>query len=194
MKLHLGCGKRNFGNEWVHIDGGDHPHLHSADITSLPFEDNSVELIYASHVFEYFDREEAREVLKEWHRVLVPKGILRLAVPDFEAMATLYSKQRSSGKDLPDSDPEKYFDLNGILGPLYGKMKMGNDTIYHKTTYDFRSLALLLEEKYFHATSPYYWRNTEHAAIDDHSQAYLPHMDKDNGVLISLNVECKKNV
>ncbi|HHZ65327.1 MAG TPA: methyltransferase domain-containing protein [Flavobacteriales bacterium] len=194
MKLHLGCGKRNFGDEWVHVDGGDHPHLHSSDITSLPFEDNSAELIYASHVLEYFDREEAQEVLKEWHRVLVANGKLRLAVPDFEAMALLYCNQRSKGKDLPNSHPEKHFDLNKFLGPLYGKMRMGNSTIYHKTIYDMRSLTLLLEEKYFSKTQLYNWRNTEHSSIDDHSQAYLPHMNKENGILISLNVECRKNV
>ena len=38
----------------------------------------------------------------------------------------------------------------------------------------------------------YDWRETEHAEFDDHSQAYLPHMDKENGTLISLNVECTK--
>ena len=38
----------------------------------------------------------------------------------------------------------------------------------------------------------YDWRDTEHSEFDDHSQAYLPHMDKDNGTLMSLNVECKK--
>ena len=37
-----------------------------------------------------------------------------------------------------------------------------------------------------------YWEETEHAQFDDHSQAYLPHMDKENGTLMSLNVECIK--
>jgi len=36
------------------------------------------------------------------------------------------------------------------------------------------------------------WEKTEHAIYDDHSQAYLPHMDKKNGTLISLNMECIK--
>jgi hypothetical protein len=38
----------------------------------------------------------------------------------------------------------------------------------------------------------YDWRDTEHAHVDDYSQAYVPHMDKENGILISLNVECRK--
>ncbi|HAI38830.1 MAG TPA: methyltransferase, partial [Maribacter sp.] len=38
----------------------------------------------------------------------------------------------------------------------------------------------------------YDWRQTEHAKFDDHSQAYIPHMDKENGTLISLNIEAVK--
>jgi predicted SAM-dependent methyltransferase len=56
-KLHLGCGKRNFGPDWVHIDGSDFPHVVSNNITKLEFDDNSVDLIYTSHTLEYFDRD-----------------------------------------------------------------------------------------------------------------------------------------
>jgi len=82
--------------------------------------------------------------------------------------------------------------LEQILGPLYGKMKMGDQTIYHKIVYDYASLSKLLTECGFRDVFEYEWRETDHADHDDHSQAYIPHMDKDNGVLISLNVEAKK--
>ena len=82
--------------------------------------------------------------------------------------------------------------LNDILGPLYGKMPMGKETIYHKTTYDFNSLENLLIDLGLKEIKKYDWEDTEHSKFDDHSQAYIPHMDKDNGTLISLNVECKK--
>ena len=121
IKLHLGCGWRDFGKDWLHIDGGDYPHLDPLhqDLTNLhSIKDNSVDLIYASHVLEYFDRTEVIAVLKEWHRVLKPGATLRLAVPDFEVMIGLYY--------------EYMIDLKDILGPLYGKMEMGNKTIYHK--------------------------------------------------------------
>ena len=37
------------------------------------------------------------------------------------------------------------------------------------------------------------WNNKhQHADVDDFSQAYIPHMDKENGILISLNVKCVK--
>jgi len=177
IKLHLGCGKREWPG-WINIDGGDFPHLHSHDITKLPYEDNSIDLIYSSHVIEYFDREEVVPLLTEWKRSLKPEGTLRLAVPDFEVMSHLYS-----GVNFP---------LEKFLGPIFGKMSMSNKTIYHKTVYDFDSLSKLLSSLDFKSIRKYDWRYTEHAQFDDHSQCYLPHMDKKNGTLLSLNVECKK--
>ena len=64
--------------------------------------------------------------------------------------------------------------------------------VYHKTIYDFLSLKKVLEEAEFKNIRKWDWRNVDHGHIDDYSQAYIPHMDKDNGVLISLNVECEK--
>ena len=66
------------------------------------------------------------------------------------------------------------------------------ETIYHKTIYDFDSLKKLLEDNGFNNVREWDWRQVEHGHIDDYSQAYLPHMDKENGTLISLNVEASK--
>ena len=55
------------------------------------FEDNSCDLLYSSHSFEYFDVKTAPKVY-EWRRVLKPGGMLRLAVPDFGALTDLYIK------------------------------------------------------------------------------------------------------
>ena len=66
IKVNLGCGWRNFGKDWYHIDGGDYEHLDSKDIFNLPFEDNSVDLIYASHVIAYFPRNVIPDLLKIW--------------------------------------------------------------------------------------------------------------------------------
>ena len=61
-----------------------------AQINALPFDDNSVQVLYASHVLEHvsynYDLHNERpvlfETLKEWKRVLKPNGILYVAVPD----------------------------------------------------------------------------------------------------------------
>ena len=179
IKLHLGCGWRNFGKDWIHIDDGDYSHLDiKCDVSKLDLPDNYADLIYASHVIAYFDRTEIIDVLKKWYRVLKPGGTLRIGTPDFEAMSRLYSKG-----DIK---------LEQILGPMYGKMKMCESSIYHKTVYDFESLRSLLEEIGFTDVKRYNWRETEHSDFDDHSQAYIPHMDKENGTLISLNIEATK--
>ena len=84
-------------------------------------------------------------------------------------------------------------ELENFLGPLYGKMPMGENIIYHKTTYDFISLQKLLESLGFNRVRRYDWRSTTHSKFDDHSQAYMkPKGDKENGTLISLNIETIK--
>lgn len=182
MKLHLGCGKRYIPG-FVHIDLSDYPHIdfkQGVDNLGI-FRDNTVTLVYASHVLEYFDRVEVKKVLAEWRRVLKRGGILRIAVPDFEALVEVYLKYR---------------DLNLIHGPLYGKIEIVNEgqprVMYHKTCYDFSSLSKVLTEAGFSNVNRYDWRQTEHRDYDDYSQAYIPHMDKSTGKLISLNVEATK--
>jgi len=175
MKLHLGCGKRDFGKDWVHADRIKYPHVTWTSVTKLPCEDNSCDLVYASHLLEYFDRDEVGNILLEWKRALKPDGILRLAVPDFDQLCNLYKRG---------------YNLEKILGPLYGKWS--DPPVYHKTTYDYLSLSNLLQSIGFHNVQRYDWRETEHSHIDDHSQAYMPHMDKEHGTLISLNVEASK--
>jgi predicted SAM-dependent methyltransferase len=182
MKIHLGCWHRNFP-DFINVDLCDMPHIHyNSSIDSLPFfSDNSAELIYCSHALEYFDRDDAKNVLREWQRVLKPGGILRIAVPDFDALLKVYYETN---------------DLNKILGPLFGKMQIptnrGTQSLYHKTVYNFESLQSLLTDIGFVKPELWDWRNTEHSTFDDHSQAYFPHMDKENGVLISLNLQAYK--
>jgi predicted SAM-dependent methyltransferase len=178
MKLHLGCGKRNFGDDWYHVDSERFDHVSDHDIFNLSIPDKSADLIYSSHMIEYLDREDVNLLLQSWAKKLKSGGTLRLAVPDFESMSKLYS----SGK----------IKLRDILGPLYGKMTSDGKTIYHRTVYDLESLREVLEQNGFKNVRRYDWRVTEHANFDDHSQAYFPKMDKENGTLISLNVECEK--
>lgn len=183
MKLHLGCGPRHIPG-FYHVDVVPFPH---ADLVSsvdrLPLiQDGAAELIYACHVLEHFPRRQTAEVLQEWHRLLRPGGLLRVAVPDFEALARLYLRIAEGGS--PDG-PE--LALSRVIGPLFGRQ----DYLYnlHHTVFDFPALRQVLHEAGFTDVHRYDWRQTEHAEVDDYSQSYYPHLDKEQGMLLSLNVE-----
>ena len=175
IKLHLGCWHRHIPG-FIHIDLCDMEHIDfKTGIDNLPmFEDESVSLIYSSHNFEYFNHEQAVNVLKEWGRVLKPNGILRIAVPDFDSLIKVY---QDTGL------------IEKILGPLYGQMEIKTQkekvTLYHKTVYNFASLKKLLNSNGFKNVKRYKWEDTIHKDYDDHSQSYFPHMDKKNGILVS---------
>ena len=175
IKINMGCGKRNFGKSWIHIDEENFNHINHNDIFNFPYE--NVELIYASHLLSYFDSNELDQLLTYWRSKLIFGGILRIGVPDFKKMSLLYSKG---------------WDLNYFIGPLYGKMKCNNNYIFHKTCFDEKSLSNLLKKNGFKNIREWDHKLVDHGVFDDHSQAYLPHMDKENGTLISLNLECDK--
>jgi len=179
MKLHIGCGKR-FIPGFVHVDVVALPHIdHVSDARRLSFAAaNTVDLIYAAHVLEHFGRYEFKDVLTEWHRVLKPGGVLRLSVPDFKACAAIYYE-----KGLADG-------LSGLLGLIIGGQRDGFD--YHKMIFDEPFLCAALKAVGFKETRLWDWRTTEHSAVDDYSQAHLPHLDKDTGRLMSLNIEAVK--
>lgn len=178
MKLHIGCGKRHIPG-FVHIDQIAFPHVdYVQDVRDLKnFDDGSADLVYACQVITYFDRDEIPGVLDEWGRVLKSGGILRLSVPNFAVICKLYS----SG-----------FDLEYFLGTLYGKIPNGEEFTFHKTTFDEPSMRQILEEAGFQDIGLWDWRETEHASVDDFSQAYFPHMDKDRGMLFNLNIQATK--
>ena len=80
MKLNLGCGT-DIKHGWVNIDRFPGPGVnHVQDITDpLPFDDEAVEEVLASHVLEHLA--EWENVVLEIHRVLKVGGKLTIRVP-----------------------------------------------------------------------------------------------------------------
>lgn len=61
------------------------------DVTrGLPYDDETVEVIYSSHTLEHLSRQQAEAFLGESYRVLLRGGRLRLALPDLELKARQY--------------------------------------------------------------------------------------------------------
>ena len=175
-KLHLGAGS-------VHIAGWTNVDLFSdvrsdiySSVLSLPFERESFDLIYACHVLEHLNRHLILSALTHWRDLLKEGGLLRLSVPNFKAICAHYCKTE---------------DLGSITGLLYGGQKFHLDS--HNIVFDRKTLDESLNMVGFENDSVrWHWENTEHTQYDDYSQAYLPHMDKKNGRLMSLNIEVIK--
>lgn len=147
LKINLMCGPRNFGSDWVHIDGENYDHTDSSDIWLQAYKD--IDLIYCSHGIAYFDRQEIIPLLKTWHKKLKPDGILRLSTPDWDVLR---------GIEQP------------MLGPMYGKMNQ--PPIYHKTVWNYTDLTGALVAAGFNNIHRYDHTKTDHAQFDDHSAAY----------------------
>lgn len=103
------------------------------DVTfGLPFHNNSIPNIYSSHFFEHIRKEEAIELLKECHRVLLPEGRIRICVPSLQncvrEIETAIDEYRK-GNPIP---VQKYVTVEqtGYL-PKYN---------FHQWMYDFRDL------------------------------------------------------
>ena len=179
INLHLGCGNRYLPG-FIHIDCNPFDHLdHICQLDDLaPIETNSANLIYASHCLEYFALKQADDVLKEWNRCLAPGGLLRVAVPDFLKLVEVYKKTN---------------DINRILGPLYGRWPLKNgNLIYHRVVYDYALLKQIMTRNGFANVEEWDWREELPEDYDDYSKAYYPHMDFENGICISLNLQATK--
>ena len=175
-KVHLGCGKKHFSG-WINIDV-DHtvnPDIVD-DITNLSIiEDNSVDLIYACHVLEHIGRWKWRSVLKLWSSKLKQGGTLRISVPSFEAVVNRYNQKHN---------------ITEVSGLVCGGQR--NEYDIHFIIFDKPLLTEGLIEAGLVDIKEWDWRTTEHSHIDDYSQSYLPHLDKENGMHMSLNLEGTK--
>ena len=175
LKLHLGCGKRRFPG-FVNVDIREEvkPDI-LADVFKLEnIENESVDEIYTCHVLEHVDKKESYEALKRWFEVLKPGGILRISVPDIAACCEHYVEHR---------------DLKILYAFFWGSQKFAKYD-YHYHGWDEKTLTEALYGVGFKEVSLWDWRKTPpHDTHDDYCRAYLPHMDFENGKLMSLNIQ-----
>lgn len=181
--LHLGCGDRRLPHPpWVNIDIDRKIHTDGysdecGGATCLAqYVDNSIDEIYASHLLDHLSRnKELDRALSEWHRVLKPGGILRIAVSNFEMVAKMY---------------EEGLDLERLWCHIVGGHKSNFDK--HGCVFDFNTLKHYLEKHGFKDVKKYRWQDFLPEGFDDLSRCYIPHLNFENGILMSLNVMAKK--
>lgn len=176
-RLHIGCGKAYLPG-WTNVDIFSSVRADVyADMAALPFDRESFNLIYASHVLEHSHRHMVLATLSHWRDLLKVGGVLRIAVPDFKACASWYI--HGDGSTLDD-----------ITGLLWGGQNHPKNN--HFIGFDAFTLVNALLKVGFTTTRRWDWQTTDHADFDDYSQCYLPHMDKEKGQLMSLNIEAVK--
>ncbi len=93
----------------------------------IPFEDNTIDYLYSSHLLEHFFREDGEKLLRQVYRTLKPGGRIRICVPDLEYALKIY--------DNGDKEKAlKYFFSDSKAGYL----------AQHRYMYDYDLLKKLL--------------------------------------------------
>src|SRR5690606_3528870 len=59
-------------------------------LKGIPLKDESVDVVYHSHLLEHFSKNDGFRFMQECFRVLKPSGVIRIAVPDLEIIAKEY--------------------------------------------------------------------------------------------------------
>lgn len=175
LNLHLGCGSVNHP-DFVNVDGIPAPHVHYVRSLSdlSPFKNETVDMIYASHCLEHFKMHEVPTVLKEWFRVLKKEGILRLSVPDFDCLVSIYIENNRN--------------LNLISDQILAGQKYKYD--YHLSIFNKEKITELLLKTGFETVEEWFPGKDKYANFNDFSCFYIEISNKKYPV--SLNVDAVK--
>ncbi len=130
MKVELASGERPYEG-FLHCDERILPATNLVcRIERLPFADNSVEQLLASHIIEHFPYATIGAVLAEWRRVLRPGGGIHIITPNLGYIAHGYV--------------EGWLEYTESRNRLYGGQDYSGN--FHYTMFDSAALrAALLE-------------------------------------------------
>lgn len=119
--LNVGCGKK-FHKSWINIDmAPTEREVIPMDLTrKWKIENNEMDVVYNSHVLEHIPKPHVNAFIAECHRVLKPGGIIRIAVPDLEAIARNYI--RLLDKNIEQEDPVSREQYDWTMIELYDQV------------------------------------------------------------------------
>jgi len=125
MKLEIGPGSKRIDASWITMS----PYTgNNIDIVArwgenrLPFGDETIDLIYASHVLEHIWWHKTISALREAYRILKLGGRLELHVPDFDVIMDAYlTKKCNDGWRKYNSEGDYMLWVNGRIFTYGGK-------------------------------------------------------------------------
>ena len=141
LKLHIGCGSDiipDFCNTDIEDWSGQCDYVVDARNLSM-FDSGRFELVYARQVLEHIPPYDTVTALKEWRRVLMAGGKVKISVPDLEQVFREW---------LIDNTIEEHTALNNIYGKMYPR-KHRYERRQHFTGFTFARLKRMLEEAGF---------------------------------------------
>ena len=150
LMLHLACG-RNLKSGWVNIDLFKRRADLRLDLReTFPFDDDSVSVIYSEHFFEHLEYPtEVGHVLRESLRALRPGGVFCGAVPDAVPLMNAYVY---GDKEAFRIGRERWHPswCDTHMHQVNYFFRQGKE---HKYTWDFETLARVLETSGFQPVS-----------------------------------------
>ena len=84
LKIDIGCGPNKKGEDWIGVDQYPFPNVdHVVNIAKdrLPFDDDTVEEVNASHFVEHLTATERCHLFNELHRVMKKGAKMAMVVP-----------------------------------------------------------------------------------------------------------------
>lgn len=100
IKLHVGCGNVRIPG-CINIDiNPDSKADIIADVRSLPFPKNSVDLIASYHVIEHVHFLDALKMFRHWHAILKPNGWIVIECPDLVRIAKSFVREKIDNYSL----------------------------------------------------------------------------------------------
>lgn len=148
VKLNIGSATVMYHHGWLNIDVNDltpwashygYQFLRHDVSKGLPFGTGGVDAIHMSHVLEHFSYADGHKLLAECRRVLKPDGVVRIAVPDADLLAALYTYgEPARGSEYHLSDFDEINDgceaAKTDAGKLWALLNEGHHAIYDAGT------------------------------------------------------------